>query len=142
MGETFASGKQIITDIFNEGIKNMMIEKGDKCKSPDELANEFPMQFIDHTKEEPIRIIQQARDMGAYLHIGYFRESGSSTRYRDDRLKRPATFSKPCEIVCMRGEIFAWKKDGFHAIQLLEPEGGQWIEQELVADCQPFLRDK
>ena len=141
MGETFESGKKVITDIFNEGIKNMMTEKGDKCKSPDEVANEFPMQFIDHTKENPMKLIRQAIDAETYLHIGYFRESGSSAKYKDERLPSPCVFSKPCEIVCMRDEIFAWKKDGFHALRLLEPEG-QWIRQEIADGCLPFLRDK
>ena len=141
MGETFTSGKQILTDIFKENVKRMMIEKGDKCKSPDEVANEFPIQFIDHTKEYPMKLIRQAIDAEAYLHIGYFRESGSSTRFRDERLPRPYIFDRPCEVVCMRGEVFAWKKDGFNTLRLLESEG-QWIEQEIAGNYQPFLRDK
>ena len=141
MGETFTSGKQILTDIFKENVKRMMIEKGDKCKSPDEVANEFPMQFIDHTKEYPMQLIRQAIDAEAYLHIGYFRESESSSAFRDERLPRPYVFDKPCEVVCMRGEAYAWKINGFHVLRLLEPEG-QWVKQEIVDGYPPFLRDK
>ena len=134
MGDLYKSDISELNEVFQEIFDDIMIKKGDKAKSPAEIAKEFPIEIVSY--EHIFEVLAEAIQKKGYGHYGCFFRYEQSNVARDGRITRPKVFSDFRQIVCLRGEVYEYVTKKGNSSNTFKCHDGEWRERKVYQDIE------